>query len=64
MTGYARSPQFNIFGFIAKSCTIDDLSQGRVAGRLSGETLDLKRHDFTPRSRMIAAGTVSYKTDD
>jgi hypothetical protein len=38
--------QFNIFGFIAKSCTIDDLSQGRVAGRLSGETLDLKRHDF------------------
>ena len=38
--------QFNICGFIAKSCTIDDVAEGRVEGRLSGETLDLKRHDF------------------
>ncbi len=38
--------QFNISGFIAKSCTIDHVAEDRVEGRLSGETLDLKRHDF------------------
>lgn len=38
--------RFNISGFIAKSCTIDDVAEERVEGRLSGEKLDLDRHDF------------------
>ena len=37
---------FNVQGFVGKHCKIDNLSDGRVQGRVSGETLDLKRHGF------------------
>ena len=37
---------FNIQGFIGKHCEINQISDGQVQGRVSGERLDLKRHDF------------------
>jgi SHS2 domain-containing protein len=37
---------FNVQGFVAKRCEIAHISDGKVQGRVSGETLDLKRHDF------------------
>lgn len=37
---------FNVQGFVGKHCKIDHLSDGQVQGRVSGETLDLKRHGF------------------
>jgi SHS2 domain-containing protein len=37
---------FNVRGFVGKRCEIDRISNGKVQGRVSGETLDLKRHDF------------------
>jgi SHS2 domain-containing protein len=38
--------QFNIAGFIARSCTVDRLSGDRVEGRILGEKLDLGRHGY------------------
>lgn len=37
---------FNLQGFVGKHCEISQISDGKVQGRVSGETLDLKRHDF------------------
>jgi len=37
---------FNIQGFVGKHCEINQISDGQVQGRVSGERLDLKRHDF------------------
>jgi SHS2 domain-containing protein len=37
---------FNVQGFVGKRCEIAHISDGKVQGRVSGETLDLKRHDF------------------
>ena len=37
---------FNVQGFVGKHCEIAQISDGQVQGRVSGETLDLKRHDF------------------
>jgi SHS2 domain-containing protein len=37
---------FNIQGFVGKRCEIAHISDGQVQGRVSGETLDLKRHAF------------------
>ena len=38
--------QFNIDGFVGKNCTIDQITAGRVDGRIRGEKLDLARHGF------------------
>jgi SHS2 domain-containing protein len=38
--------QFNITGFIAKSCAVDRLTHQRIDGTLEGEKLDLSRHAF------------------
>ena len=38
--------QFNIKGFIAKSCAVDRLTHRRIDGTLEGEKLDLSRHAF------------------
>lgn len=38
--------QFNIDGFIARTCTVDQLTADRVEGRLRGEKLNLARHGF------------------
>ncbi|HSE86886.1 MAG TPA: archease [Candidatus Binatia bacterium] len=37
---------FNVQRFIGKHCEIAQISDGQVQGRVKGETLDLKRHDF------------------
>jgi SHS2 domain-containing protein len=37
---------FNVQEFVGKHCEIAQISDGQVQGRVSGETLDLKRHDF------------------
>ncbi|HXV78608.1 MAG TPA: archease [Candidatus Binatia bacterium] len=37
---------FNVQGFIGKDCKIDQFSAAQIQGRVSGETLDLKRHGF------------------
>jgi SHS2 domain-containing protein len=38
--------QFNIKGFIAKSCAVDRLTHQQIDGTLEGEKLDLSRHAF------------------
>jgi SHS2 domain-containing protein len=38
--------RFNIDGFIGKNCAIDQITAGRVDGRIRGEKLDLTRHGF------------------
>ncbi|MGH7772852.1 MAG: archease [Candidatus Binatia bacterium] len=38
--------QFNLKGFVGKRCEIKRVEPGRVEARVSGETLDLKRHRF------------------
>lgn len=38
--------QFNISGFVARSCVIDHITADRVDGRIRGEKLDLVRHGF------------------
>lgn len=38
--------QFNLTGFIARRCEVLSLDEKRVAGRLRGEKLDLRRHRF------------------
>ncbi len=38
--------RFNIDGFVGKNCTIDQITAGRVDGRIRGEKLDLARHGF------------------
>jgi protein archease len=37
---------FNVQAFVGKHCKMDRFSDGQVEGRVSGETLDLKRHGF------------------
>jgi protein archease len=37
---------FNVQGFVGKRCEIAQISDGQVQGRVSGETLDVKRHAF------------------
>jgi len=38
--------QFNVNGFVARSCEIHRLTNGRVDGTIRGEKLDLSRHGF------------------
>jgi SHS2 domain-containing protein len=38
--------QFNIRGFIGRSCAIDQITADRVDVRIRGEKLDLTRHGF------------------
>jgi SHS2 domain-containing protein len=38
--------QFNINGFVGRSCAIDQITADRVDGRIRGEKLDLTRHGF------------------
>jgi len=38
--------QFNLKGFVGGRCEIMSVAPGRAAGRIQGETLDLKRHRF------------------
>jgi SHS2 domain-containing protein len=37
---------FNVQGFVGKRCEIARIESGQVQGRVSGEKLDLKRHNF------------------
>jgi SHS2 domain-containing protein len=37
---------FNVRGFVGKRCQVTHISDSQVQGRVSGETLDLKRHGF------------------
>lgn len=37
---------FNVQGFVGKHCKMDHVTGGQVQGRVSGESLDLKRHGF------------------
>lgn len=37
---------FNVERFIGRACEVDQLSEERVAGRATGEKLDLERHRF------------------
>ena len=37
---------FNVQGFVGKHCKMDHMSGEQARGRVSGEALDLKRHDF------------------
>jgi SHS2 domain-containing protein len=38
--------QFNLRGFVGKSCQANAVEPGRVEARFQGESLDLKRHRF------------------
>jgi SHS2 domain-containing protein len=38
--------RFNIEGFVGKKCSIDQITAGRVDGKIRGEKLDLNRHRF------------------
>ena len=38
--------QFNVNGFVGKSCEIRELTEKGVYGRIKGEKLDLTRHGF------------------
>ena len=38
--------RFNIDGFVAKNCAIDQITADRVNGKIRGEKLDLTRHGF------------------
>ena len=38
--------QFNVSGFVAKSCNVSQVTNDRVDGVIRGEKLDLARHGF------------------
>ena len=38
--------QFNLDGFVGKTCVVERLTDARVDGIVHGETLDLSRHRF------------------
>ena len=38
--------QFNVSGFVAKSCNVSQVTKDRVDGVIRGEKLDLARHGF------------------
>ena len=38
--------QFNLNGFVGKLCKVTTIEGGRVEAKITGETLDLKRHRF------------------
>lgn len=38
--------QFNVRGFIGKSCQVEAVAEARASGKIQGEKLDLARHGF------------------
>ena len=56
--------RFNLDGFVARTCTIDNLTHGRVEGRIGGEELDLQRHGFRTEIKGVTYHDFAVWQDD